>query len=245
MKTALIFCCLVCACAALRGDEYANLFRQAAVDTQQGNYEQAILKYKAALAIRPGAPDALNNLAVMYYQVRKYSDAFDTAAKIWADHAEMKSAALIAGMAAVQINRPKDAIAPLERLLSSDPANRDALLALASARFALNDLPEAAEIYKREIARSPADSNAWYGLAICYERMAEHASKKLSGTPGGSGYSKRLLAEYFQSAGDTKLAAEAFGEAQVNMSVSSPEAERQYQLARDLADKSRNALSGL
>ncbi len=97
------------------------------------------------------------------------------------------------------------------------------------------------KIYEREIALTPSDSNAWYGVAICYERMAEEASKKLSQIPGGSGYSKRLLAEYFQSAGDTKLAAEAFGEAQVYTSTSSPEAERQYQRARNLADNSRNA----
>jgi tetratricopeptide (TPR) repeat protein len=241
LNRVIILCYLALAGAAFPADDYVDLFRQAATDTQQGNYEQAIQKYKAALAIRPGAPEALNNLAVMYYQVHRYSDALDIASQIWQSHRELRSAALIAGMAAVQCNRPKDAIAPLETLLSSDPANRDGLLALASAHFAVNELPEAAEVYSREIAISPKDSNAWYGLAVCYERMAENASKKLSQMPRGSGYSKRLLAEYLQSTGDTRLAAEAFGESEANTSAASPEAERQYQLARDLADKSRNA----
>ncbi len=241
MGVALVFCSLLFAPAAVCGDEYVDLFGQAATYTQRGNYEQAILKYKAALVLHPGAPEALNNLAVLYYQVRQYSQAFEIASKIWESHEDLRSSALIAGMAAVQCNRPKDAIAPLERLLSSDPANRDALLTLASARFALQDLPEAVKVYEREIALSSSDSKAWYGVAICYERMAEDASKKLSQMPSGSGYSKRLLAEYLQSAGDTKLAAEAFGEARISASASSPEGERQYQRARNLADDSRNA----
>jgi tetratricopeptide (TPR) repeat protein len=241
MGAAIIFCSLVFAFAAVCEDKYADLFKQAAADTQNGNYEQAILKYKAALAIHPGAPEALNNLAVLFYQMRQYSEAFQTASKVWESHTELRSAALIAGMAAVQCNRPKDAIAPLESLLSSDRANRDALLALASARFALKDLPEAVKIYEREIAFVPSDSNAWYGLAICFERMAEDASRKLAQMPAGSGYSKRLLAGYLQSAGDSKLAAEAFGEAQVRTPASSPEAEQQYQRARNLAENSRNA----
>ncbi|MBV9226473.1 MAG: tetratricopeptide repeat protein [Acidobacteriaceae bacterium] len=243
VSPAVVLCWLVLAVVVSFADDYADLFRQAATDTQQGHYQGAIQKYQAALAIRPGAAEALNNLAVLYYQVHQYSDAFHIASQIWQSHKELKSSALITGLAAVQCNRPKDAIAPFEMLLSVDPANRDALLGLASAHFALNELPEAVEVYRREIKISPQDSNAWYGLAICYERMAENASKKLSQMPGGSGYSKRLLAEYLQSAGDTKLAAEAFGDPEANASAASPEAERQYQLARDLADQSRNAFS--
>ena len=231
---------LLLAAAALYADDYADRFRRAAAYSQQGNYEQAILQYQAALRIRPGAPEALNNLAVMYYEARKYAEAFNTASQIWESHGELRSAALITGLAAVQCNRPRDAIAPLKKLLSADPANRDALLALASAYYALNELPDAVEIYNHDITHSPQDANAWYGLAICYERMAENASKKLSQMPGGAGYSKRLLAQYLQSAGNSKLAGEAFGEAETN-AVASPDADKQYQLARDLAGQSRSA----
>ena len=210
-------------------------------DSQQGKYEQAIVAYKAALAIRPGAPEALSNLAVMYYEAQHYAAAFEIASKMWEGHPELPAAALITGLAAVQTNRPRDAIAPFEKLLAADPANRDALLGLASAHFALNEFSEAVPIYERQTASSPNDSAAWYGLAICYERQAEAASEKLSHLPGGSAYSKRLLAEYLQGAGDNRLASEAFGESETNESTPSPEAERQYQLARALAAKSRQA----
>ncbi len=241
MKFAIITGLLLFTGAHLHADDYADLFREAAAYTQQGKYEQAIVKYKAALAIRPEAPEALNNLAVMYYELGKYSDAFDIAAKIWRSHPDLKSAALIAGMSAVQCNRPKDAIAPLEKLLASDSTNRDALLGLASAHVALGQFAEAAQIYESETVYSPDDSKAWYGRAICYERMAENASKQLSQTPGGAAYSRRLLAEYLQSAGDDRLAAEAFGVAETMAASSSTEALKQYETARELAEKSRTA----
>lgn len=230
--------CLL-ACAMLRADDYADLFRKAAALSQQGNYRDAILAYQAALKIRPDAPEAINNLTVMYYEAHEYRKAFETAAPIWESHPELRSAALIRGMAAVQCNRPQDAIAPLEKLLASDPNNRDALLALASARMALDQLQQSTELYERLTAVSQGDSMAWYGLAICYERRAEEASEKLAHMPGGFSYSKRLIAEYLQSAGDTKLAEEAFGEANAAAPASDPHTAAQYELARELAGKSR------
>lgn len=232
-------------CAGGPADEYSDLFRQAAAYTQQGKYEEAVLKYKAALKLRPEAPEALNNLAVMYYELRKYPDALDLASKIWQSHPELKSAALIAGLSAVQCKQPNRAIAPLETLLASDPSNRDALLGLASAHLALNEFAEAARVYDRETGYVPSDATAWYGLAICYEQMAESASRQLANMPGGAGYSKRLLAEYLQSTGDSKLANEAFGEFQVLSSASSPDAFQQYETARGLAGKSRDAFEHL
>ncbi len=236
---------ILVATTVLSADDYTALFREAAADTQQGKYEEAVLKYKAALAIRPGAAEALNNLALMYYEEKKYADALATAEKIWATHRELKSAALITGMAAVQCNRPREAIAPLKQLLQVDATNRDALLALASAQLALGDFDEAARTYERETGYSPDDSMAWYGRAICYENMAERASKELARVPGGAAFSKRLLAEYLQSTGDGKLAQEAFGEAEALSSSSSSEAAGRYERARELAEKSRRAFEKL
>jgi len=241
MNRRIVACLLFLLGAELRADKYSDLFRDAAAFAQQGKYDEAIGKYQAALAIQPSAPEALNNLAVMYYEARKYSDAFNTASLVWARHPELHSAALIAGMSAVQCNRPRDAIAPLNQLLSLEIHNRDALLALASAHLALNDFPEAARIYEQQSNIAPDDLLAWYGRAICYEHMAEGASKSLAEMSGGLAYSKRLLAEYLQSTGDSRLAREAFGEYDAMASSSSAEAARQYDIARGLAQKSRVA----
>lgn len=237
----ILTACLLLSGFIMRADEYADLFKRAAIYSQQGKYRDAILAYQAALKIRPNAPEAINNLAVMYYEAHQYREAFETASPIWNSHPELKSAALITGMAAVQCNRPQDAVAPLEKLLTAEPRNRDALLALASARIAMNQFREASNVYQRETMFSPDDAMAWYGLAICYERQAEQASEKLAHMRGGAQYSKRLLAEYLQSAGDTKLAEQAFGDANRAAPAANPEAIAQYQFARELAEKSRTA----
>lgn len=225
----------------LLADDYAELLRLAAADTSSGKYDSAISEYKSALQLRPGAPEAVNNLAVVYYQTRRYSEAYDLVAGLWEKHRELKSAALIAGLAAVQCNRPRDAVSPLEHVLAADPGNRDALLGLASAHFALREYKQAVDVYHRETNASPKDEIAWYGLAVCLERMAEGSSRRLSETPGGSAYSKRLLADYLQSTGDKKLAEEAFGESQKEEGTPSPQALEQYRAAQELAEQSKNA----
>jgi len=240
MKFVLVPAWLLLA-VSLRADQYEDLFQKAALHTQNGQYQQAVQDYKAALALRPGAPEAINNLAVVYYQLHRYTEAFDAAAKIWKLHPELRSAFLIAGMSAVQCNRPREAIPPLQALLANDASNRDALLALASAHFALNEFDEAIAVYERAVNYSQDDATAWYGLAICYERRAEDASAKLARMPGGGAYSKLMLAHYLQGIGDNKLAAEAFGGSELDSSVGSPEAKAEYDLARTLAAKSQQA----
>ena len=216
--------CFLVLLTLLRADDYEDLFRRAADLSARGKYDQAIDDYKAALLLRPGAVEALNNLAVMYYAAHRYAEAFSAAGGIWKTHPEMASAALVTGMAAVQCNRPQDALKPLESLVAKDPGNRDAILALASAHVALNQLEEASRLYERRTTDAGDDADAWYGLAICYERMAEEASRKLSRIPGGAAYSKRLLGDFLLSMGDTRLAREAFGESLVAPAAENAEA---------------------
>src|SRR6185312_9428557 len=146
---------------------YESLFRQAAELSSQRKYAEAIQCYQAALRIRPHAPEALNNLAVMYYALGDYKRAWETTIQLIRGKQDSPSVDLVAGLSAVRIGIPAEAVAPLERMLRREPANRDALLGLASAHVALNQLPEAAAIYQQQIKRSSNDSIAWYGLAIC------------------------------------------------------------------------------
>ena len=235
---------LICLAGLVNGalaDDYEDLFRKAADLGAHGEYGKAIEDYKAALRLRPGASEALNNLAAMYYAAGRYAEAFDATAGIWKSHPEMESAALIHGMASVQCNKPRDALEPLQAVLEKNPGNRDAVLALAAAHLALNQIDEAVQLYEHRTAQAAGDSNAWYGLAICYEKKAEEASHKLAHMAGGAGYSKRLLGEFLLSMGDARLAREAFGEASAPYEAESPEAAGQYAEALQLAEKSRQA----
>jgi tetratricopeptide (TPR) repeat protein len=106
---------------------------------------------------------------------------------------------------------------------------------------ALDELEKAVQIYEEQTSQAPGDVTAWYGLGICYERMAESASKKLARLPGNATYSKRLLAEYLQNAGDERLAREAFGDAEDTKNIDSPEARATFEQARMLAGKAKHA----
>jgi tetratricopeptide (TPR) repeat protein len=139
---ALLLVCMAGAAA----DDYESLFRQAAEFSRLGKYGEAIERYKAALALRPGSPEALSNLAVMYYAGAKYKEAWDTAQQALRAQPGMTPAALIAGLSAIRCDRPADAVTPLEQVLRADPSNRDALLGLASARVATGKLDQAAAL---------------------------------------------------------------------------------------------------
>jgi tetratricopeptide (TPR) repeat protein len=240
MKTRVIAFCIFLAGSVGGADRYTILCQEAAESSKRQDYQQAIRDYQEALTLLPGAPEASNNLAVMYYQVGRFPEALQLTSPLWRSHPELKSAALLAGMAAVQCNKPSEALEPLTSLLRTDPNNRDALLALASAYIALKQLPKAVPVYEHLLQVMPEDPQAWYGAAICYETLAEESSRKLAHMPGGVTYSKRLLAEYLQNVGDAKLAAEAYGESSSSGSGTA-EAVEQYQKARALAEKSRNA----
>jgi len=226
------------------GNDYESLFRQAAEYSRQGKYQEAIERYKAALNLRPGAAEVLNNLAVMYYTTGSYTQAWDLAQQALKVQPGMTSAALIAGLSAIRCDRPGDAVAPFDQVLRADPGNRDALLGLASAHVGTGKLTEAVTLYEQRTEREPKDAEAWYGQAICYERLAEVASRELSRTPGGAAFSKRLLGEFLLARGDAQLAREAFGDAQQESSAApNAQAEVRYREARELAEKSRVAFS--
>jgi tetratricopeptide (TPR) repeat protein len=225
------------------GDNYESLFQQAEEFSRQGRYGEAIERYKAALALRPGAPEALSNLSVMYYAGAQYREAWEAAEQALKAQPGMTPAALIAGLSAIRCDRPAAAVTPLEQVLRADPSNRDALLGLASARVATGKLDQAAALYEQRTSKAPADAEAWYGQAVCYERMAEAASRELSKMPGAGMYSKRLLGEFLLDRGDAQLAREVFGEVVREADSPSRELEAQYGKARELAEKSRHSFS--
>lgn len=235
----LFFCAVV-----LAAQSYQDLFSEAAALSARGDYQRAIARYEAALRIRPDAPEALSNLGVMYHAAGRYADAVDVMQRAVQLQPALVPANLILGLGLIRLDRPADAIAPLERALAGNPKQRDAVLGLAGARVALQDLPSAILLYRRQTESDSLDSEAWYALAVCYERMAEAASRRLSQMDGGALYHKRLLADYLLQRGEDRLALEALDEAATGSPASEDAAAQALALyvdARKLADLSRQA----
>src|SRR5207249_1879580 len=123
---------------------------------------------------------------------------------------EMVPSNLILGIDLVRLGQPHEALAPLEMVLKKDPANRDGLFALASAYYALEEFEKAARVYNRAISRRPADSDAWYGMGLCFEQVAERTTRKLAQIAADSAYNQRLMGEYLVEQDAAVDAEEAF-----------------------------------
>jgi tetratricopeptide (TPR) repeat protein len=205
------------------GDQGEILGREAEQALVNRDYAAAIQKYERLDSLQPNSANVLNNLGLAYHMAGRPRDAVRVLQKALRLKPDMLSANLILGIDDVQLNEAEQAIAPLERALRQDGNNRDALFALASAHFALMHFDRAAEVYQREIKVRTNDSDAWYGMGLCYEHLAEGTSRRLSEVAGQSPFNQRLLGEFMLEQDNGVEAEEAFHHA----IAAAPEKERE------------------
>ena len=190
--------------------EVARLFAEAARDVNGGQYAAAIEKYRAVLLLQPNSPEALSNLGVAYHLAERFGEAVETLQKALRLDPGLIPANLILGMDDVRLGRPQEALEPLRQVLKHEPRNRDALLALASAYFAVGDFATAAGVYLSEVGYRADDADAWYGMGLCYEHSAEATTRKLHDLGADSAYYHRLVGQFLTEEGAEIDAEEAF-----------------------------------
>jgi len=173
-----------------------KLFGEAQDDIAQGNFEAAVLKYKSALAIQPNSAEAYSNLGVAYHMAGRLGDAIAASRKALQINRNLGPANLILGIDLVKTGQAELAISPLEKVLTQDASNRDALMALAGAYFSKHDFERATQTYHRELGNRPDDADAWFGQGICYEHIAEETTRQLANSVSNSSYSSRLLGDF-------------------------------------------------
>lgn len=103
---------------------------------------------------------------------------------------------MILGIDLVRLGKPEEALPPLDQVLRLDPHHRDALLAEASAYFALHDFARATRVYQTEVTSRPDDADAWYGLGLCFEHLAEATTRQMAKLDAASSYYHRLMGEF-------------------------------------------------
>ncbi len=173
-----------------------RLFAQAAQDINRGEYSAAIDNYKSALAIRTNSPETLSNLGVAYHFAGRFAEAVETLRKAQKLNPQSLPANLILGIDLVRLGKPEEALPPLDQVLRLDPHHRDALLAEASAYFALHDFARATRVYQTEVTSRPDDADAWYGLGLCFEHLAEATTRQMAKLDAASSYYHRLMGEF-------------------------------------------------
>jgi len=191
-------------------DQFEALFREAQEDFNRGDYAGAARKYERALVFQPSSPEALSNLGVAYHMEGSLRPAVSTLRKALSLEPGLLPANLILGIDFVQLGEPEKAIPPLRKVLAREPTHRDALLALASACFALHRYDDAAGAYRQEIEVRPNDADAWYGLGLSFEHIAEDSARRLAQVGRDSPYNFRLVGEFLTEQGLSIDAEEAF-----------------------------------
>jgi tetratricopeptide (TPR) repeat protein len=179
----------------------------------QRDYPGAVEKFLSALRLEPQSPALLSNLGVAYHMEGRLADAVATLRRALEIDRDLVPANLILGLDLVRLGKPAEALAPLETVLKEQAGNRDAMFGLASAYLALGSFDGAAEVYRRAVALHPRDANAWYGMGICFEHLAENTTQKLSQMDPQSSYYRELTGEFLLRQGAEIDAEQAFRQA--------------------------------
>jgi tetratricopeptide (TPR) repeat protein len=186
-----------------------DLYQAAQRDVTKGNYSAAAEKFRQMLRQNPNSPELWSDLGVAYSMEGQHQDAVEAFEKALQLNPLLRSANLMLGIDLVRLGKPEGAIPHLELVLKQQPADGDALSVLASALFATHQFEKAAAVFRRESQLDDKAANAWYGMGICFEHVAEDAARKLAGIDKGSAYYHELVGEFLtqEDTGGTQQAA--------------------------------------
>ena len=140
---------------------------------RSGDFENALLRYRAVLEKNELNPRAHNNLGLLY----RDKGLLDEAAR------EFQRALLIDGRYLTARNnlgvvllgqgKPEEAAAEFRQVLSAEPRNVDAMVNLALAEKAAGKPGAAMETLVRATNIDPRSAAAHYNLAVLYEQSGE------------------------------------------------------------------------
>lgn len=144
--------------------------------------ELDVVRLETAVHQQPQDPDLRVALAESYLQVGRYAQALEQADQVLRQYPEDASAALIAGIAHVRLNRPEEALAPLRQFVSlrkdgpmarSDAALEAAYYFLGESYVSLGRPAEAIQSLEAALLISPVDADALYQLGLAYHQDSQ------------------------------------------------------------------------
>ena len=187
-----------------------SLLAEAHQSQARSDFRAAASAYRQALALRPDIAELWSNLGLMQHECGEYSmaaDAFRSALRL--NHA-LFVPNLFLGLDLLQLDRPKEAVAPLLAAQQLNPRDPQPPLALGRTFHRLWNPGKSWEWYQRATGLEPRSGEAWFGLGLAYFGLAEAAGAKLTGSFGESGYAAELTANALAEEGRLTMAIYAY-----------------------------------
>ena len=146
----------------------ARMFRRGNVYSNLERYEEAIEEYRKAITADPNFPDAIRNLANVYYFLERYDEARPLLARYVELQTEV-TAGLIAAVSTLgELERAAgnfEAALPYDlRAIELDPGNDSQVHVMANEYNNAGDADKAIEVYRAGIGAMP--ENAFYDRSL-------------------------------------------------------------------------------
>ncbi len=184
-----------CRLSAQSQDQLAEQSHHAKELMAEGRFAEAIPLYRELVQATAGNPGFVLNLGLAEEMAGHPAEAAEQFESVLKTQPDNIPALTSLGTARLQLNQPRLAIAPLEKLVTLDAANRNARGMLAGALMATGRDNEAAEEYRKLAANDGSDARAWYGLGKAYEALADRSFDQLEKIAPESAYVLTLVAD--------------------------------------------------
>ena len=176
-------------------EQVALHFRAGQLAFQAGELDRAVEEYKKVLRLDPALTEARVNLGLAYHSLGRYDEAITEFQESSKENPRLLPAHLFLGIDYLNLGLNQKAAAALHRALEIDPANREALRALAAAELAQGHLARAADQFRAAFRAERNQEEAWFGLGHGYLDMVKLLAASLSSEHQASAWSRRWSAD--------------------------------------------------
>jgi tetratricopeptide (TPR) repeat protein len=215
-------------------DYWVNL-RLANALSQLGRYAESLRYFQAALAIRPNAAFAHNNLGTALSALGRLEDALTHHEKAAALDPTTGNLQYNLAVVLWRLNRKDELIPYLQKAIELDPADKDSRFAIRVARVQLGKAEDVRRDWKQSLESDPAAHEAWHGYAeLCLLLRNEEEYRRV----------RSLLLAKFGETADFSIA-ERISRASLVLPASGDELRQAASLAERAASLDRKRIEAL
>lgn len=190
-----------------------RLYAEAQADEHAGNDSAAIARYRAILRAAPHLAPAYNNLGMLYFNAREYSDAVPVLEQGLRIDPNMPTATALLGLSYFELGDNKRAEPLLRSALGANPTDKHLQMSFIHVLLRLGKTQAAVQRLNEYLGRNPKDQEAWYLLGETYLHLSEAALAKVNQINPDSYVSHEVSGEIDESMHNYKGAVQEFKKA--------------------------------